>query len=239
MSGTSETVAACCCLSGPCPCSSVLSSIVVNWTGSITLTPMSCLDYFQTAITQRATTGYTDCGWICSFSAANPIVYTMPSTVVSMSLAFCGGSTCYSKNYEFKRWYLTASPYDWTAERYCEFEVQDDYQFSTYTWTIGYGVSVSMPTSQDHRWKVSIKTGAVTIKFISTDPSLTCTPTSFMLDPNWQLPPQNIPCYGNCDGTDCATCHLVDVPAIWAGCGFQGNDRRHRLTFNAGTISIS
>lgn len=242
MSGTSETVAACCCPISPCPCASTLSSIVVNWTGSITLTPMTCLDYWQTYITQKATTGYSDCGFICSFSSVSPIVYTIPSAVVSLSsgASTCGGVTCSTKDYEFNRWYLTASPWNWTAAEYCSFEEHDIYPFPTYTWRIGYGVSVMMPTPSNPKWRIFIETGAFVLKFISTDPDYSCTPTSFMLDPTHPLPEQGTACWGNCGGTgSCLTCAVLDVPPTWNGCGFQGNQRRHRITFVAGSVSIS
>jgi hypothetical protein len=244
MSGTSEIVAACCCPISPCPCATTLTSIVVNWSGSITLTPMACLDYWQTFITQTATQGFSDCKWQCNTASVNTVVYTMPSTVVSLSYggSGCGGTTCYSRTESFKRWVIPFIPFGGyaTAAEYCQNEVQDVLYFSTYRKVIGYGVTVYMPNPSNPKWRININAGSVTLRFISTDGNYSCTPTSFVLDASFPLPVQNQPCYGHCNNPDpCNSCTYLDYPPIVSNCSYFGPDTRHRVTFDAGSISIA
>lgn len=244
MSGACEVMTACCCAPfppGSCPCASGLSSIVVNWTGSVTLAPMTCLDYWGTYITATNTGANTDCGWQCSLSSVGTIVYTMPSTVVTLLPATCGGESCYEKTVSFERFVIPFIPFGGyaTAAEYCQNEIKDVLYFSSYRNKVGYGVSVSMPTPSNPKWRITIAAGGVSFRFISTDADFSCTPTTFVLDPLILQPEQNSACHGHFGTNVCNTGEWIDYPPTLTYCNYFGVNTRHRVTFNAGSLSIS
>lgn len=236
MSGTSETVAACCCPISPCPCLNGQSSVVVSWSGSVQFVEMSCLDYWQ----ERINGGY----FLNASSSGGSNTYAMPAMAVPF-YGSCGAIACFSQEVGMERYAIfTMPPAGSPASTYCALEQR--HHLGTIPWLMNNHVSVSRPTPANPKWRVEIWIGGIKIFFISTDPNYTCWPTTFVVAANSPHPASGTPMVSQVgvyvsNQLGCGFSYVIGYPAdyVWPATTSYGGTSRTRVYINLGTVSIS